>query len=115
MKFDDTELSLENAKLKFTVGLKTSLFLNGLGFWDLQPKYAFLFGGAEGFCKAWSVFMGVKFDGNCDEFYKHFDFDITEKSDELTTLIISLVDRDIEPVIKIEPKCDAKAERKKHK
>lgn len=103
MKFiiDDKKavvLSLDSDSCKLTKGLHTTLFLNGLGFWNLQPKFAFMFGGAEAFCKAWASFMKVEFDGNVEEFYKHFDFDIVEKSEELSALIKNLVDRDIEPV-----------------
>lgn len=92
------ELSMENDACRLTKGLHTSLFLNGLGFWNLQPKYAYLFGGAEAFCRAWAMFMKVPFNGDCEAFYKHFDFDIIEKSEELTKLIRDLVNRDIEPI-----------------
>lgn len=98
MKFDKIELSLNSEKCKLTKGLHTTLYLNGLGFWNLQPELAFMVGGAEAFCKAWGLFMKVPFNGDCEEFYKHFDFDIVEKSNELTTLIKDLVNRDIEPV-----------------
>jgi hypothetical protein len=89
-------LSMDSCKL--SKGLHTTLYLNGLGFWNLQPKFAFMFGGAEAFCKAWACFMKVDFDGDVENFYKHFDFDIIEKSDQLTKLIQDLVNRDIEPV-----------------
>ena len=98
MKFKDTVLSLANRKLKLTKGLQTTLFLNGLGFWNLQPKYAFMYGGADAFCRAWAAFMGADFNGDCEKFYKNFDFDIVEKSEELSKLIVGLVNRDIEPV-----------------
>lgn len=98
MKFDKTELSLDSEKCKLTRGLHTTLYLEGLGFWNLQPEYAFMIGGAEAFCKAWALFMKVPFDGDCEAFYKHFDFDIVQKSKELTKLIRDLTNRDIEPV-----------------
>lgn len=100
MKFDGKELGLNSVVCKLTKGLQTTLYLNGLGFWNLQPKVAFMFGGAEAFCRAWAIYMGVSFDGNCEQFYEHFDFDIVEKSEELSDLILALVNRDIEPVEK---------------
>lgn len=99
-KIDDKSiaLSLDNPDCKLTKGLHTTLYLSGLGFWNLQPKFAFMFGGAEAFCRAWAIYMRVPFDGNCEEFYKHFDFDLIEKAEELTKFIHDLVDRDIERV-----------------
>lgn len=99
-KIDDKsiELSLDNPDCKLTKGLHTTLYLSGLGFWNLQPKFAFMFGGAEAFCRAWAIYMRVPFDGNCEEFYKHFDFDLIEKAEELTKFIHDLVNRDIERV-----------------
>ena len=94
-------LSMQSEKCKLTKGLHTTLYLNGLGFWNLQPKYAFMFGGAEAFCKAWSCYMHVDFDGDVENFYNRFDFDLIEKADELTKLIQELVNRDIEPVEEI--------------
>jgi hypothetical protein len=63
-------LSLDSEQCKLTKGLHTTLFLNGLGFWNLQPKFAFMFGGADAFCKAWALFMKVEFDGDVEKFYE---------------------------------------------
>lgn len=108
-------LSLDSEKCKLTKGLHTTLFLNGLGFWNLQPKFAFMFGGAEAFCKAWASFMKVDFDGNVEDFYKHFDFDIIEKSEELSKLIQDLVNRDIEPVETLDANEDEPKSKKTNK
>jgi len=101
LKFDDKELSFES--LKLTMSLKKTLFLNGLGFWNLQPNFNHLGGDEASFCKAWAKFMGVEFKGDCESFYNHFNFDISdnESGAELTMLIAKLVDRDIEPVVEI--------------
>ena len=99
MKFDGKELG----SLRLTKGLQTTLFLDGLYFWNLQPKFAFMFGGADAFCRAWARLMGVPFDGDREAFYGHFDFDIVEKSEELTALVAELVNRDIEPVTEEAP------------
>lgn len=104
-------LSLDGCKL--TKGLHTTLFLNGLGFWNLQPKFAFMFGGAEAFCKAWALFMKVEFDGDVEKFYEHFDFDIVDKAEELSKLIQDLVNRDIEPVETLDANEDEKPKSKK--
>ena len=106
-------LSLDSEQCKLTKGLHTTLFLNGLGFWNLQPKFAFMFGGADAFCKAWALFMKVEFDGDVEKFYEHFDFDIVEKADELSKLIQDLVNRDIEPVETLDANEDEKPKSKK--
>lgn len=108
MKFREKELSL--ASLKLTRGLQTTLFLNNLHFGNLQPEFAFYFGGHVAFCRAWAIFMRVEFDGDCEKFYENFNFDLIEKSQELTKLIKDLVDRDIEPVedVKTEKQADEK-------
>ena len=101
------KVALKLDSLKLTKGLQTTLFLNGLGFWNLQPTFAFLVGGEKAFCKAWAIFMKEEFDvesdrensqKKCEAFYEKFDFSIVDKAKELTELITKLVDRDIEPV-----------------
>ena len=71
-----------------------------------------MFGGAEAFCRAWASFMKVDFDGDVEKFYEHFDFDLIEKSDELSKLIQDLVNRDIEPVVEAGAD-DKKADKRK--
>jgi hypothetical protein len=111
--FDKKELTLD--ALKLTMGLKKTLFLNGLGFWNLQPNFNHFGGDEKSFCKAWAKFMGVEFDGNPEEFYNHFNFDISDndKGVELTMLIAKLVDRDIEPVVEVGEQCKPKSKRSK--
>ena len=72
-----------------------------------------MFGGADAFCKAWSHFMKVEFDGDVEKFYERFDFDIVEKSEELSKLIQELVNRDIEPVDTLDADEDEKPKAKK--
>lgn len=71
-----------------------------------------MFGGAEAFCRAWSNFMKVDFDGDVEKFYERFDFDLIEKADELSKLIQDLVNRDIEPVVETVEN-DKKADKRK--
>lgn len=74
-----------------------------------------MFGGAEAFCKAWASFMKVEFDGDVEAFYKHFDFDIVEKAEELSKLIQDLVNRDIEPVETLDANEDEPKSKKTNK